>query len=277
MKKNLPLIIIVAVIVLAVSGAGAWYYGNQLVSSETFTLDEVMENQISNETETSDTDTSNETEVASTTDPMIDEATETVEPIESEAAPTPEVITETESVEEVLAEAPEAIDLSEGFGLINFAGRNGFGLANGTFHDWTFTRVELDGDNLTSSVVEIEVDLNSLDTRNTRRDNHLKSEDFFDVTNFPTATLKFYNFAAKNINDDGLGLYTASLDFNLHGVTKTYEVEFKMLATAMIQVEGGLGVNRLDFGVGEPHNGFDPTSPENEIQLTFFATVPANL
>ncbi len=271
MKKNLPLIIISAVVLLAVGATGAWYYGNQLVASEAFTLEEVMENQTTSE---SQTEAVNETEIASTTDPVIAEAVETVESV---SEPVPEVITESEVVEEMLEDEPEAIDLSEGFGLINFAGRNGFGLANGTFHDWTFTRVEVNGDALASSVVELEVDLTSLDTRNTRRDNHLKSDDFFDVVNFPTATLKFYNFAAQNVTDDGLGLYTATLDFNLHGVTKTYEVEFKMLATAMIQVEGSLEVNRLDFGVGEPHNGFDPTSPENKIQLIFSATIPANL
>jgi len=61
--------------------------------------------------------------------------------------------------------------------------------------------------------VSAEVDVNSIDTGNEQREAHIKAPDFFDVTQFPTAT--FVSTAVRADGDD----YVLDGDFTLKGVT----------------------------------------------------------
>lgn len=58
--------------------------------------------------------------------------------------------------------------------------RGDFGKLSGT--------VKLDDKDLTKSSVDAVIDASSLDTRNEKRDAHLKSPDFFDVEKYPTTS-----------------------------------------------------------------------------------------
>lgn len=60
------------------------------------------------------------------------------------------------------------------------------------------------------------VDTDSVDTQNEKRNTHLKSADFFDVTKYPTMT-----FELTKVEGD-----TAYANITLHGVTK--EVKFEL-------------------------------------------------
>src|SRR6201996_8409958 len=62
--------------------------------------------------------------------------------------------------------------------------------------------------------VRAEVDVTSIDTGNEAREAHIKAPDFFDVTQFPTAT--FVSTAVRADGDD----YVLDGDFTLKGVTK---------------------------------------------------------
>lgn len=57
-----------------------------------------------------------------------------------------------------------------------------------------FTKFEgklvLDRDHLENSSATAEIDAASIDTRNQKRDNHLRSPDFFEVAKFPSLTFK---------------------------------------------------------------------------------------
>ena len=59
-----------------------------------------------------------------------------------------------------------------------------------------------------ASSVEVEIDMNSINTREDKRDAHLKSADFFDTEKFPTMTFRATSVKAK---DDGAEL-TGVLD-----------------------------------------------------------------
>src|SRR5438105_2202457 len=59
----------------------------------------------------------------------------------------------------------------------------------GTFADWTGT-LALDDDDITRSHVEVEIDAASINTKEPKRDEHLRSADFFEVEKFPKLTFK---------------------------------------------------------------------------------------
>ena len=53
-----------------------------------------------------------------------------------------------------------------------------------------------------NTTVDIEIDVTSINTKEEQRDGHLKSPDFFDVENFPTATFKSTK-VVKEGDDEG--------------------------------------------------------------------------
>jgi polyisoprenoid-binding protein YceI len=91
----------------------------------------------------------------------------------------------------------------------------------------------------------------SIFTNDAKRDEHLRSPDFFEVAKYPTV-----DFVAKEMKAAGKNKYKLSGDFTLHGVTKpvTFDVEYlgagadpwgnqKVGFTALAKI------NRKDFGM----------------------------
>jgi polyisoprenoid-binding protein YceI len=68
---------------------------------------------------------------------------------------------------------------------------------------------------LTESTIEATIDAASIDTGNTKRDDHLRSADFFDVAKYPTITFK-----SRKITPNGEGKWKVAGDLTMHGVTK---------------------------------------------------------
>jgi polyisoprenoid-binding protein YceI len=97
------------------------------------------------------------------------------------------------------------------FGVTDFYGN--FKQISGT--------VTFDGADPSKSSVELTVPVESLDTRNDKRDQHLKSPDFFNAQQFPAITFK-----SNKIEGSG-DTYKISGDLTIHGVTKPITVDFK--------------------------------------------------
>ena len=119
-----------------------------------------------------------------------------------------------------------------------------------------FTRlsgtVELDGKDISGSTVEATIDATSVDTRNERRDGHLKSPDFFDVANHPTITFK-----SGKIERDIDGRLKVTGDLTIRGVTRPVVLDVEPLSPVVKDARGNLRsgtsattrINRKDFGV----------------------------
>lgn len=73
----------------------------------------------------------------------------------------------------------------------------------------------IDEKNPTNSKVDVTIDLASITTGNEGRDNHLRSADFFDVANHPTAT--FHSTKVEPLSEDHLRVIG---DLTIRGVTK---------------------------------------------------------
>ncbi len=121
----------------------------------------------------------------------------------------------------------------------------------GEFKDYTGT-ASFNPADLSTIKANFTVQVGSVDTRDEKRDGHLKSADFFDVEKFPTMT-----FVSKSAKQTAPGKGTLTGDLTIRGVTK--EVTFMLdgfnseIATPWgSKVVGGKAtatINRQDFGV----------------------------
>lgn len=84
---------------------------------------------------------------------------------------------------------------------------------DGQFKKWS-GKVLLDEKNLANSQVDFTIEATSIDTGDAKRDEHLRSPDFFDSAKFPQLTFK-----STHITKAGKG-YKLQGDLTIHGVTK---------------------------------------------------------
>ena len=84
----------------------------------------------------------------------------------------------------------------------------------GTFRRFS-GQVMLDENDLGKSIVEVEIDVTSVDTRQDQRDAHLRSPDFFDASNFPAMT-----FRSTKIDQLRHGYLRVIGDLTIRGTTR---------------------------------------------------------
>lgn len=111
--------------------------------------------------------------------------------------------------------------------------------------------VRIDPKDFSKSVFEGEIDVASIDTGNQDRDNHLRTNDFFDAANHPKITFKSTKIERKDE-----GAFKVTGDITIRGVTKplTLDVEFHGVSKSPWgKTVAGLSatgtINRNDFGV----------------------------
>jgi polyisoprenoid-binding protein YceI len=108
------------------------------------------------------------------------------------------------------------------------------------------TNITFDPNNLAASNVEAAVNVNSIDSDNAMRDNHLKAEDYFNAEKYPKIIMKSTAFKKKAGNN-----YTGIFNVTIKGKTKAVEVPFTYTESANVALfKGSFKVNRKDFGVG---------------------------
>jgi polyisoprenoid-binding protein YceI len=101
------------------------------------------------------------------------------------------------------------------------------------------------------SRIEVKVDVASINTREEKRDAHLRSADFFDAANFPTM-----DFVSKTVHQKGDKLSIVG-DLTIHGTTKEVTLVVEEITPASTDPWGNLRVGasartkirRSDFGM----------------------------
>lgn len=125
-----------------------------------------------------------------------------------------------------------------------------FSEVKGSFTDYEATITTSD-DKLTDVKVKATIQAKSINTDNEKRDEHLRSADFFEVEKYPTIT-----FESKSWKKVGKGKYKLNGDLTMKGVTKniTLDVTLKGVVTGMsgklvaiLYVSGS--INRQDFNI----------------------------
>jgi polyisoprenoid-binding protein YceI len=106
---------------------------------------------------------------------------------------------------------------------INFKVRHFFSYVNGSFKKFEGT-IRVDPEHPEKSSVTATIDAASVDTRNDKRDEDLRSEHFFDVAKYPTMTFK-----SKSVKQTGAGSGDIVGDLTMHGVTKEITLHVKFL------------------------------------------------
>ena len=81
----------------------------------------------------------------------------------------------------------------------------------------------VDGNNMLQNV-NAEVSVNSIDTRIQKRDDHLRSPDFFEVDKFPTIA-----FVTKAIQSTGQNRYTVEGELTIRDVTKKVSLDGELI------------------------------------------------
>ncbi len=120
-------------------------------------------------------------------------------------------------------------------------------------------QIETDGEDFENANATFTADIDSISTNNEDRDQHLKSDDFFNAEEYPQLT-----FESKNFEKTGDGKYKVTGDLTIRDITKEIELDV---------VHGGT--------VGDPYGqtkaGFEVTGTINrkEFGLTWNAVTEA--
>jgi polyisoprenoid-binding protein YceI len=119
----------------------------------------------------------------------------------------------------------------------------------GQFGAFTGT-ARIDEANPADSMVELSIDVTSVETGSADRDGHLKSGDFFDAETYPAIT-----FTSTDVTRAGSD-WTIVGDLTIKDVTKPVTIEFEQTGSAVdpfgntrVGFEGETTINRKDWGL----------------------------
>ena len=119
----------------------------------------------------------------------------------------------------------------------------------GRFKDFD-VKVTQTGDSFSDSYIEATIKTASIDTDNERRDNHLRSDDFFNAEKYPEVTFK-----STSVKKTGKNTYAITGNLTIRDVTKPvvlnalYRGEIKdQRGTVRRGVKATTTINRFDFG-----------------------------
>ena len=145
----------------------------------------------------------------------------------------------------------------------------GFSVVTGKFKEYQI-HFDLDTSNFTNSKVKAIIQAASIDTGIPGRDDHLRSEDFFETDAYPEIT-----FESDSITQVNYANFIAHGKFNMHGIESAIDLPFSIVKMdgSTVGIKIRTKINRLDYGVG---SGFSHTSMPDflsdsiDVQINFW-------
>jgi polyisoprenoid-binding protein YceI len=127
---------------------------------------------------------------------------------------------------------------------LNFTASTWMSDVKGTFGDWSVTGT-VSGPKLNDLKFKVTVNTASLNTRTAARDKHLKTDEYFWVEKYPTATFESSEITMKDESHFRIkGLLT------FRGVQKNIEFDARLeKVDALYHVYGSFVVNRREYGI----------------------------
>jgi len=142
---------------------------------------------------------------------------------------------------------------------VNFSVRHFFTPVNGSFEEWDID-LQYDPEHPEKSTVTVTIDISSVNTGNEKRDNHLRSGDWFEVETHPSMTFK--STKVEKVSDNKLVAHGL---LNIKGHEKQLDLAINLLGTKQIpeqmqamlggskevaSFEASVSIDRSDFEVG---------------------------
>ncbi len=125
-----------------------------------------------------------------------------------------------------LAAAKEVYKFDQSGSTIGFSVHQFLGTTRGKFTSFS-GRIEIDRTRPENSSVTAQIDVRSLNTNIKKRDDHLRSAEFFNVEKFPNMTFK-----SRSVKRTGPQSGDILGDLTMHGVTKAVTLHVKLLTPA---------------------------------------------
>jgi polyisoprenoid-binding protein YceI len=113
------------------------------------------------------------------------------------------------------------------------------------FHKFGAT-VQFAPESLATAVIDVTIDLSSVDSQDKDRDTTIRGPDIFDVAHWPTA-----HYLTRSFTKTAAG-FSATGSLTLRGVTKDVPIDFQWTASpGGAKLVGTAKLKRLDFGAGQ--------------------------
>ena len=130
-------------------------------------------------------------------------------------------------------------------------------------------RIDLAREHAEKSSVAARIDVRSIDTGIKKRDDHLRSPEFFNVAKFPEIVFMSTHVSAVKKTADGWELTLAG-KLNLHGVEKPVSFPLRVRAAAgELRAQGEVSVLQTDHGITPIKVGGGSVKVKDKLKITF--------
>jgi polyisoprenoid-binding protein YceI len=131
----------------------------------------------------------------------------------------------------------------------------------GTFDRWNAT-LTFGSPDVTTAVLDVEIQAASVDTGSGLKDNTLKGADFFDVERNPLITFK-----STKVIQNGPNTLEVDGNFTIRGVTRPEKLTFTLVGkgTGSGEINGTMAFDRKDYGM---NSGIPFIRIANRVEVT---------
>jgi polyisoprenoid-binding protein YceI len=124
--------------------------------------------------------------------------------------------------------------------------------------------IRFDPQDLAGSRFDVKIDMASVDSKDSERDDTVKGDELFAVKQFPTA-----HYLAERFTSKGGNKFAATGKLTLRNVTREVPIEFTFeKKDGGAWLKGSAQLKRLDFGVGQG-DWKDTETVANEVKVNF--------